>query len=137
MDAGRDQKIAVLDALEDLEAFSAQPADPHPHSAGDALAALIECTLETGRTHQIRAHLSHIGHPLIGDQVYGRGPGLSGLKPGEPEADRAIKTIKKFRRQALHAKVLGFTHPITGEELRFECDPPEDFQNLKAALRAL
>ena len=104
---------------------------------GDALASLIECRLETGRTHQIRVHLSSIGHPLIGDQVYGRGPGLGGLKPGEPEADRAIAAIRKFRRQALHAKVLGFAHPITGEALRFERDAPADFEALREALEAL
>ncbi|MHA7872216.1 MAG: RluA family pseudouridine synthase [Hyphococcus sp.] len=104
---------------------------------GDALAALIECRLETGRTHQIRAHLSHIGHPLIGDPVYGRGPGLAGLKPGDDAADAAIRRLKTFRRQALHAKVLGFAHPISGETLRFECAAPEDFQQLVSALRAL
>ncbi len=104
---------------------------------GDALASLIECRLETGRTHQIRIHLSSIGHPLIGDPVYGRGPGLAGLKPGEPEADRAIAAIRKFRRQALHAQVLGFVHPATGEKLRFERPPPADFQALSSALEAL
>ncbi len=104
---------------------------------GDALASLIECRLETGRTHQIRVHLSSIGHPLIGDPVYGRGPGLGGLKPGEPEADRAIAAIAKFRRQALHAAVLGFTHPVTGEQMRFERPPPGDFEALRMALAAL
>lgn len=104
---------------------------------GDALASLIECRLETGRTHQIRVHMSHIGHPLLGDPLYGRGSGLAGLKPGDPEAEKALKTLTKFRRQALHARLLGFEHPITGAALSFETAPPADFQGLASALMAL
>ncbi len=104
---------------------------------GDALASLIECQLETGRTHQIRVHLAHIGHPLIGDPLYGRRPGLAGLRPGDDAADHAIAVLTTFRRQALHAKLLGFTHPITGESIRFEVEAPEDFQQLRGALAAL
>ncbi len=104
---------------------------------GDALASLIECRLETGRTHQIRVHLAHTGHPLIGDQLYGRGPGLAGLRPGDPAADKAIEILRSFRRQALHAKVLGFAHPLSGETLRFECAAPADFANLQSSLAAL
>jgi 23S rRNA pseudouridine1911/1915/1917 synthase len=89
--------------------------------AAKPVAALVECRLETGRTHQIRAHLSHVGHPLIGDQVYGR-------RGGEQAA---------FARQALHAATLGFVHPVTGEAVRFEAAPPEDFRALLDALRAL
>ncbi len=104
---------------------------------GDALASLIECRLETGRTHQIRVHLAHIGHPLIGDPLYGRRPGLAGLRPIDDAADHAIAVLAKFRRQALHAKLLGFTHPTTGESLRFEVEAPEDFQQLRSAFAAL
>jgi len=105
--------------------------------AGDALASLIECRLETGRTHQIRVHLAHIGHPLVGDPVYGRGPGLGGLKPGDPSAENALAVLSKFKRQALHARVLGFQHPTTGEHLSFEAKPPEDLSKLIGVLKAL
>lgn len=105
--------------------------------AGDALASLIECRLETGRTHQIRVHLSSIGCPLIGDPAYGRGPGLSGLRPGDDAADRALAALAAFRRQALHARILGFEHPISRKALHFEVGPPDDFQRLRDALRAL
>jgi 23S rRNA pseudouridine1911/1915/1917 synthase len=105
--------------------------------AGDALASLIECRLETGRTHQIRVHLASIGCPLIGDPTYGRGPGLAGLRPGDAAADLALSALEAFRRQALHARVLGFAHPISGEKLHFEAEPPGDIQRLRDALRAL
>ena len=105
--------------------------------AGDSLSTLIECQLETGRTHQIRVHLSHIGCPLIGDPTYGRGPGLASLRPGDAAADAALAVLSKFRRQALHARLLGFEHPVTGEALRFETDPPADFERVRTALAAL
>ncbi|WP_031549490.1 RluA family pseudouridine synthase [Parvularcula oceani] len=103
---------------------------------GDSVASLIECRLETGRTHQIRVHMSHVGHPLVGDPVYGR-TGLAGLRPEDEAAERALGVVSKFRRQALHAAILGFAHPITGEDLRFETEPPKDFAKLRAALAAL
>jgi 23S rRNA pseudouridine1911/1915/1917 synthase len=103
---------------------------------GDAVASLIECRLETGRTHQIRAHLAHIGHPLLGDPVYGR-PGLAGLKPGDKAADAALAVLASFRRQALHAAVLGFRHPSSGEALRFQTPPPKDFSELRRVLSNL
>lgn len=87
---------------------------------------LLECRLETGRTHQIRVHLTHIGHPLVGDPVYGRG--RNGKVGGLPDALRAH--LLGFPRQALHAAVLGFDHPITGERLRFESPLPPDFTAL-------
>ena len=105
--------------------------------AGDALCALIICRLETGRTHQIRVHMAHIGHPLIGDPVYGRGPGLAGLRPSDDAAEHAIATLKKFKRQALHARRLGFAHPVTGAPIAFERDAPDDMTTMLDALRAL
>ena len=103
---------------------------------GDAVASLVECRLETGRTHQIRVHMAHVGHPLIGDQTYGR-PGLSGLRPTDAAAEDALRVLARFRRQALHAAVLGFAHPVTNEALSFETAPPTDFARLTAALEAL
>ncbi len=93
-------------------------------------AALMECWLETGRTHQIRVHLAHAGHGLIGDAVYG-GRRLSARALGDGAAAAAA-----FPRQALHAAVLGFTHPVSGESLRFEAPLPADMAGLITALRA-
>jgi 23S rRNA pseudouridine1911/1915/1917 synthase len=91
-------------------------------------AALVECRLETGRTHQIRVHLSErAGTPLLGDALYGRQPAA---------ADLAAVTAA-LGRQALHAAVLGFAHPVTGAALRFESEPPDDFRSALQALRAL
>ena len=81
--------------------------------------------------------MQHLGAPLIGDPVYGRGPGLSGLKPIDDLAIEAIKTLKAFRRQALHAHTLGFIHPITKEALHFKAPPPSDFQSISDALEKL
>lgn len=103
---------------------SGKPAVTHYRTLaryGEA-AALLECRLETGRTHQIRVHLTHIGHPLVGDPVYGRG--RSGRLAGVPEPIR--DRLRGFPRQALHAAVLGFAHPVSGEELRFESPLPAD-----------
>ena len=92
------------------------------------VAALVRCWLETGRTHQIRAHLSYIGHALIGDQTYGgkRAMPKGALSPEGAEA------LRGFHRQALHAATLGFKHPVTGENIRFEAPLPADMQQLLA-----
>ncbi len=89
-------------------------------------AALVECVLETGRTHQVRVHMAHIGHPLIGDPVYGKAGRLK-------LAQGAAKN--NFRRQALHAAALGFIHPITQERFTFESALPTDMQELLSQLR--
>jgi 23S rRNA pseudouridine1911/1915/1917 synthase len=93
------------------------------------LAARLACQLETGRTHQIRVHLASKGTPCLGDPTYGSGP------PAEP-VRRAIAE-SGLRRQALHAAVLGFVHPVTGERLRFESPLPPDMADLQARLAAL
>lgn len=87
-------------------------------------AALVECRLETGRTHQVRVHMASIGHPLVGDPVYGR----SGKTHG-----KILKELQ-FHRQALHAAELGFTHPVTKHRLSFSSAMPPDMQELFKAL---
>ena len=89
-------------------------------------AALVECRLETGRTHQVRVHMASIGHPLLGDPVYGRTP--SRLRP--------LLNQLHFHRQALHAAVLGFIHPVTGAAIRLESTLPADMAELLVELRA-
>ena len=98
--------------------------------AGGA-AALVECRLETGRTHQIRVHMAHIGHGLIGDPVYGGKRKISGKVVSEP----VQMIVRMFPRQALHAAVLGFTHPISGEQMRFDVPLPADMEHLLVSLR--
>jgi 23S rRNA pseudouridine1911/1915/1917 synthase len=87
-------------------------------------AALVECRLETGRTHQVRVHMASIGHALLGDPVYGR------TKP----AHRELLKRLDFSRQALHAAQLGFIHPVTRCALAFESEMPDDMQQLFTAL---
>lgn len=96
-----------------------------------ALASLMECRLETGRTHQIRVHMAHIGHPLIGDDDYG-----SGFKTKINRLKDPLKTVVgSFDRQALHAGLLAFEHPANGNTLRFESPYPADFANLLLSLQ--
>jgi 23S rRNA pseudouridine1911/1915/1917 synthase len=87
-------------------------------------AALVECTLETGRTHQVRVHMASIGHPLLGDPVYGRGKSVH----------RDLLNQLDFKRQALHAAHLGFIHPVTKGRLSFDSALPSDMQELFTAL---
>ncbi len=93
------------------------------------LAARVACTLETGRTHQIRVHLASVGAPCLGDPAYGSGPPAEKVRAAIAEAG--------LRRQALHAAVLGFRHPVTGEALRFKSPLPPDMAKLQALLEAL
>jgi len=90
----------------------------------------IEVALETGRTHQIRVHLAHIGHPLVGDTTYGRKPrSIRGLDP------QVVEAIKTFPRQALHARYLTLRHPEDQREMRFEAPLPKDLQDLLKLMR--
>ena len=93
--------------------------------------SLLQCQLETGRTHQIRVHLTHIGHPLVGDPLYG-----GGLKLPKRASEELIAALRGFRRQALHAEKLSFTHPATGEPMTFSAERPDDQRLLIEALRA-
>ena len=91
---------------------------------------LVQVAIHTGRTHQIRVHLAHIGFPIVGDPVYG---GRRRIPAGcAPELAAALRA---FPRQALHAALLELTHPATGRRLKWEAPPPEDMQRLLEALR--
>lgn len=96
--------------------------------------SLIECNLETGRTHQIRVHMKHIGHILFNDDVYGGDEILKGTQFNK-YSQFVRNCFKICPRQALHAKTLGFVHPTTGEMMNFDSQLPDDFQALLAAWR--
>ena len=123
------QKMAVV-------ATGGKPAVTHYRvleTFGDGVASLVECKLETGRTHQIRVHMAHIGHPLIGDPVYG-----AGYKSKATALPYKIgEAIQALDRQALHAAKLRLTHPVSGEKLGFESPLPGDIARVLEALKDL
>ncbi len=101
-------------------------------SRGRGIAALVSCRLETGRTHQVRVHMAHRGHPLIGDPVYGGRRRL----PRNLDA-KTRRFVEEFPRQALHAAVLGFVHPASGRPMRFESPLPADLCALRDRLETI
>jgi len=128
-----DSGFRIQDSGKDKKTSSHLPKSRIPNP--ESLFALVECNLETGRTHQIRVHFTHINHPLVGDPVYGQST-ESRLKAGPykslPEKTRAA--LLGFERQALHAKELVLIHPATGKKMRFECELPDDMKALIATL---
>lgn len=125
LDASRGKRAATL--YKTLKTYGQIPGQP----VGSPAASLIECALETGRTHQVRVHLAHLGAPLLGDPLYGKQRAWKRIQTAEGEE------LQDFSRQALHAAVLGFTHPVTGERLRFETPMPKDMQRLAKFLERL
>jgi len=104
----------------------------YPGPDGKPVASLLACRLETGRTHQIRVHLAHLGHPLLGDPVYGAGFKTRASRLA-PEAAQALAALG---RQALHAYLLAIAHPLTGEPLEFRSELPADLARLRHSLGA-
>jgi 23S rRNA pseudouridine1911/1915/1917 synthase len=104
----------------------------YPGTDGQPVASLIECRLETGRTHQIRVHLAHAGHPLLGDGQYGPGFKTKAAHLREP----AQQALEALGRTALHAYLLGFTHPTRGDYLEFRSELPADLSRLRHELDA-
>jgi len=153
-DVHREYRALVWGEPRDLSARVAQPIGRHPKDRkrmavtpkgrpaathyrvleSFGWAALLECRLETGRTHQIRVHLSHLGHPILGDSTYGGGPRRV-LNLPEQVRKLARDMIGTMPRQALHAARLVFSHPATGEALALEAPLPADFSAALAQLR--
>ncbi len=126
------QKIAVVREDAGREAITHyRILESYPSASARPVASLAECRLETGRTHQIRVHMAHIGCPVMGDTLYGAGFRSSATRLG-PEARAALDALD---RQALHAAVLGFEHPVTGVRMHFESPLPQDMERLLQALR--
>ena len=107
-----------------------QVLERYPGRDGKPVASLLACRLDTGRTHQIRVHLAHIGHPLLGDATYGTGFKTKASRLGPP----AQEALAALGRQALHAYLLGFKHPTTGETLLFRAEMPNDLALLRQEL---
>ncbi|GAA0776581.1 RluA family pseudouridine synthase [Roseibium denhamense] len=125
------QKIAVVKTAGRTAITHWQVKERFGSGDQQALASLMECRLETGRTHQIRVHMAHIGHPLIGDNDYG-----PGFKTKANRLEEPLKgLVQGFNRQALHAGLLAFEHPVSGKTLRFESTYPEDFERLLSGLQ--
>ena len=131
------KKMAVVTQARGKPAVTRYRVERRFGAAGSWAAAQIECRLLTGRTHQIRVHLAHIGHPLIGDPAYGTRAGRAlaraGAQAGPPDREAAA-AIAGFARQALHARLLGFIHPVTGEALEFVSALPADLVGLMGNL---
>ena len=104
--------------------------EKYPGIDGKPVASLLACRLETGRTHQIRVHLAHLGHPLLGDDTYGPGFKTKAVRLQED----ARKALQALGRQALHAHILGFQHPKTGDIVRFQSGLPDDLASLRHSL---
>jgi 23S rRNA pseudouridine1911/1915/1917 synthase len=109
-----------------------QVAERYSGRDGKPVASLIECRLETGRTHQIRVHMAHIGHPLLGDATYGTGFRTKANHLSE----KAQEALAGLGRQALHAYLLAFEHPVSGALLQFQSELPADLSRLAQALRS-
>ncbi len=124
--AGRDDARHAVTHYQVLERFGGQ-------AERDALASLVECRLETGRTHQIRVHMAHIGHPLVGDPDYGAAFRTKANRLPAPLRDKVLA----FPRQALHARLLEFRHPDTHLTMRFEAPLPGDMEELVRAFGRL
>lgn len=127
---GRDPKDRLRMKVFDTDSDIGKPAVTHYRVIERyGYTTLVECVLETGRTHQIRAHMKHIGHPLFGDERYGGTEILRGQRSSTYKAF-VQNGFKLCPRQALHAKTLGFVHPATGRQMDFDSEWPDDFKQL-------